>query len=117
MLNLHICEVVHTTYHCESCGEVETKCRICGVVRHICADKRPRRSLPRGFVVVEEFPDYMIDKTGQVRHIETKKLCWLARLSKTGEALITLRKDDASFVRSVQKLRAIAFPEEKTDVQ
>lgn len=67
--------------------------------------------IPRGFVIVKEFPDYMISKQGTVKHIPTGKFCFLVRISATGGAMISLRKNGKTHTKSVQELRARAFPE------
>lgn len=74
--------------------------------------EKSERNLPRGFVACTDFPDYMVNKYGTVKYIPTGKFCLLVRLSKTGEALINLRRDGKTFVRSAQELRDKEFSKE-----
>lgn len=100
---------VKTTYVCPDCGKVMFACAMCGKELHECPAKTSSPRLPRGFVVVEDFPDYMVNKQASVKHIATNKFCFLVRVSATGGAMINLLKDGKPHTKAAQELRDKAF--------
>ena len=118
--------------NCESCGHPlidhgdypEEQCDCCsGRLWLKVNDKKEelvntgRGRIPRKFVVCEEFPDYAVSKTGAVIHIETGRLCTFFRLRADGQAIIGLRRNGKTYPRSVQELRAKAFPNRITPLE
>lgn len=100
---------VVTNVACINCGDHQEACAMCGDILHQCkvVPKDPR-VLP-GYRLVDEFPDYMVNNQATVRHIQTQRYCMLVRVSKTGGAMINLRKDGKTFTRAAQELRDKAF--------
>jgi hypothetical protein len=70
---------------------------------------KPTKKLPKGFVVCEEYPDYIVNRHGAVKHIPTGKFCFLVRIGVTGDPLIQVSKDGKTHVVSAQELRMKAF--------
>lgn len=99
---------VITNIVCIHCGSNETVCAFCGKSMHKCEANRDPRILP-GYRVIEEFPDYMINKQATVRHIPSQRYCMLVRVSKTGGAMINLRKNGKPYTRAAQELRDVTF--------
>lgn len=100
-------------FFCETCGEPELICEVCEKEVHICVDakvKTSARTLPRGFMVILDHPEYMINKEGSVKKISNGDRCPFIGLTASGEALIRIRVNGKHIVRSVQKLREEAFP-------
>ena len=64
-------------------------------------------SNPRELVVTKGQSDPGLPKG--FKHIASRKFCFLVRINTQGEALIHLRKDGKTHVKSVQKLRSKAF--------
>ena len=81
---------------------------MCNKELHTCAAKLDI-VIPRGFVIIDEFPDYMINRKATVRHIESGHKCWLERVAPNGGAMVVLQKDGKRFTRSAQDLRAATF--------
>lgn len=81
-------------------------------LEHVCRDapKQLDNALPRGFVPVSEYPEYMINKNGEVKKISNGDRCPFFDLTKDGEARIRIRVNGKYVLRSVQKLRDSAFP-------
>ena len=99
---------VKTGAVCDNCGEADLVCAMCGISLHKCAQVRDPRIL-KGFRVIEKYPDYMVNVQATVRYIPTGKLCLLARVSKTGGAMIMLYKDGKNHIVAAQDLRDQAF--------
>lgn len=57
----------------------------------------------------------MINSQGQIKQIESGKFALFLRLTKNGDALVRMYKEDRKvYARSVQKLRDKAFPDGHT---
>ena len=96
---------------CSDCGKAKWVCALCNKDLHRCEKaKNPR--LPRGFRVIPDFPDYMVNNQATVLHISSGKYCMLVRVSKQGGAMINLRRDGKTFTRAAQDLRKAAFGEQ-----
>lgn len=65
--------------------------------------------IPVKFRVIPGYPEYMINRQGTVKHIETNRFCLFMRLSDSGGALISIRKNGRSKVVAVQELVARTF--------
>lgn len=65
--------------------------------------------IPPKFRVIPGYPDYMINRQGTVKHIATDRFCLFMRLSESGGALISIRKNGTSKVVAVQELLSRAF--------
>lgn len=62
------------------------------------------------FRQIPDFPDYMINRQGCVKHIATGKYCMFLRLTSTGGAMIALQKNGKSHNKVVQELLEKTFP-------
>lgn len=103
---------VRTAFFCERCGEPEDKCVVCNEIVHICP---PKQKVKRGYRIIPHYPDYIVSRQGNVRHIVTDRPCTLERITKSGHALVLVSKDGRQHVESAQNLRAAAFPGEEID--
>lgn len=105
---------VPTAFFCEECGGLEARCEICNTLFHICegAAKKAEKVLRKGYRVIPAYPDYMVNRQCNVRHIPTGRPCWLERVTRDNQALITVQKDGKKFVESAQQLRDSAFHED-----
>jgi len=105
--------VVTTSILCIDCGDATDACAMCGKILHNCnrvQEKLKDIRIPPGYRVVDEFPDYMVNKQATVRYIAgAQRYCMLVRVSKTGGAMINLRKDGKTYTRAAQEVRDKAF--------
>lgn len=53
---------------------------------------------------IEEFPNYAVNKSGNVREIFTKKYLRIVRVSARGGLMLNLRKDGKTYTRAAQAL-------------
>jgi hypothetical protein len=102
---------VTTNVICMDCGKNEVVCAMCGESLHKCekAVTQADARIMRGYKVIPEFPDYMVNNQATVRHISSERLCLLVRVSKSGGAMINLRKNGKPYTRAAQDLRDQAF--------
>jgi hypothetical protein len=100
--------IVVTNMNCIECGESVEVCAMCGKDLHKCKVVKDKR-LPPGYRVVKDFPDYMVNNQASVRHIPSLRYCMLVRVSKTGGAMINLRKDGKTYTKAAQEIRDAAF--------
>lgn len=63
---------------------------------------------------IEEFPNYAVNKSGNVREIFTKKYVRVVRVSARGGLMINLRKDKKIYTRATQALVEKTFGEPMT---
>lgn len=73
----------------------------------------------KNYRLIEEFPNYAVNKSCNVREIFTKKYLRVVRVSQRGGLMLNLRKDGKTYTRAAQALMEKAFPEmagERTDV-
>ena len=71
--------------------------------------RRDGRILPK-FRQVPDFPDYMINRQGCVKHIATGKYCLFLRLTSSGGAMISLPQNGRAKNITVQELLVKTFP-------
>lgn len=101
---------------CESCGEKELACAMCGEPLHTCP--QPSRNnkemrIPRGFRQVKDFPEYMVDRFAAVRHIATGRYCTLVRINpESNHAMIHVYREGKRHTKSAQALRDEVFAED-----
>lgn len=81
------------------------------VVRKHGPKKDPR--IPIKFRAIPGFPDYMINRQGSVKHIETGRYCLFLRLTASGGVMIMIQKNGKPQHITVQELLAKAFPPTK----
>lgn len=96
---------------CETCGKNWEVCAYCNESWHNCM-KSTEGKIPRGFRVIPEFPEYMVNSQCTVRHIISGRYCMLVRVSKQGGAMITVYKNNKAYTRAAQELRSQAFDEQ-----
>lgn len=79
------------------------------------ARKHGRRDgrIPVKFRQVVGFPDYMINRQGCVKHIETGRFCLFLRLTNTGGSMIMLQKNGKSYHKTVQELLERTFTDKE----
>lgn len=104
----HECVPVISFLSCPECHEGGDQCSICKRLIHTCTPPEPK-----GWVIVDEFPDYLINRHGTVKHKETGRLCMFVRLTSGGHALINLSKDGKVYTRSPEAMRNAAFYSKK----
>jgi hypothetical protein len=97
---------VETSLICGNCGEKEIACAYCGEPLHVCIQTN---KLPKGFRVIPEYPDYMVNSHCTVKHISTNRYCLFMRLSKTGGAMVLVKKDGRPHTVAAQDLKRMAF--------
>lgn len=66
--------------------------------------------LPKGFRVIEKYPEYMINHQACVRHIATGKYCMLLRVTPDDKVLIHIFSGGKKQTVDVKELRDKAFP-------
>ena len=71
--------------------------------------RRDGRILPK-FRQIPDFPDYMINRQGCVKHIPTGKYCLFLRLTSSGGAIISLQQNGRAKNITVQELILKTFP-------
>ena len=71
--------------------------------------RRDGRILPK-FRQIPDFPDYMINRQGCVKHIATGKYCLFLRLTSSGGAMISLQQNGRARNMTIQELLAKTFP-------
>lgn len=98
-----------TNVKCFDCGKIKEACAMCGEDLHKC-EAQINPLIPRGYRVVDEFPDYMVNSQATVRHIKTNRYCMLVRVSKSGGAMINLIKNGKKYTKAAQEIRDAAFP-------
>jgi hypothetical protein len=103
---------------CVDCGKNWDICAYCNESWHNCTaeSKKPDSRLPPGYRVVKEFPDYMVNNQASVRHIPSQRYCMLVRVSKTGGAMINLRKDGKTYTKAAQEIRDAAFTVQRPSI-
>jgi hypothetical protein len=101
-------EVV-TNVICMDCGKFQAVCAMCGEPMHKCDKVVQDPRILRGYRVIPEFPDYMVNNQATIRHIATSRLCMLVRVSKQGGAMINVIKNGKKYTRAAQDLRDEAF--------
>jgi len=94
---------------CSDCNKYWEVCAFCNYSWHDCEAKKTDNKIQRGYKVIPEFPDYMVNNQATVRHILTGRYCMLVRVSKQGGAMINVRKDGKIYTRAAQDLRKQAF--------
>lgn len=98
---------------CQECGKAWEVCAYCNESWHKCEMAKSDPRLIPGYRVVPEFPDYMVNKQGTVRHIQSQRYCILVRVSKSGGAMVPVLKNGKKFTRAAQELRDSAFANEQ----
>ena len=71
--------------------------------------RRDGRILPK-FRQIPDFPDYMINRQGCVKHIATGKYCLFLRLTSSGGAMISLQQNGRARNITIQELLVKTFP-------
>lgn len=94
---------------CGQCKEPEKVCAMCGISLHKCAQVKRSPKIMKGFRVITQYPDYMVNSQATVRHVESGRLCQLIRVSKTDGAMIGILKDNVKVIVAAQDLRDMMF--------
>lgn len=71
--------------------------------------RRDGRILPK-FRQIPDFPDYMINRQGCVKHIATGKYCLFLRLTSSGGAMLSLQQNGRAQNITVQELLLKTYP-------